>query len=118
MTRETSRTAAHDGREAGHDTSIAVPPSGNPDGCLCPVRPPVLHGPALLMPGAIKARTIARLFVLAPRTWRERTGKASHSRYSAFTAIAEESIGRASGRERWCQYGYITVGAVSFKKKK
>src|SRR3546814_10738396 len=38
MTRETSRTAAHDGREAGHDTPISVPPSGNPDGCLCPVR--------------------------------------------------------------------------------
>src|SRR3546814_11811686 len=45
MTRETSRTAAHDGREAGTDTSIAVPPYGNPDGCICPVRPPFLHGP-------------------------------------------------------------------------
>src|SRR3546814_19445041 len=90
MTRETSRTAAPDGREAGHDTSIAVPPSGNPDGCLCPVRPPVLHGPALLMPGAMKARTIARLFVLATRTWLQRTGTASQSRYSSLTQTTEE----------------------------
>src|SRR3546814_1988383 len=96
MTRETSRTAAHDGREAGHDTSIAVPPSGNPDGCLCPVRPPVLHGPALLMPGAIKARTIARLFVLATRTWRERTGKASHSSRSEEHTSELQSLMRIS----------------------
>src|SRR3546814_20571717 len=33
-------------------------------------------------------------------------------------ALGKEEIGRASCRERVCQYGSISVGAVSLKKKK
>src|SRR3546814_13454634 len=48
----------------------------------------------------------------------ERPGQAGHRESIAERAAPQQEIGRASSRERVCQYGYISVVAVSLKKKK
>src|SRR3546814_18035925 len=82
-----------------------------------------VKGRRVLKPStSYRMRQLLRLFVMKGTG---RKGAAPGLRVGAKTGTAEmadgggySQIGRASGRERVCQYVYISVVAVSLKKKK
>src|SRR3546814_20735874 len=68
--------------------------------------------------GIMPARLLSVL--AATKTWLAQGGRDPSSLYDVFQAAEARKgeIGRASGQERVCQYGSISVVAVSLQKQK
>src|SRR3546814_19347522 len=70
--------------------------------------------PSFFAPNVVRSSMIGWLFFM---TMGEKRGNVARRSFFGSKVDCTSKIGRASCRERVCQYGEISVGVVSLKKK-